>query len=160
MPTPETRSTEAAAPAGRFRLLDDFQASYLKFNGREPRTLQELALARAERNHRIRLAEIKAMAPKLALLDELLPALAARGVTLSHRDAATLDGGKTLRVMHAFGADNKFCEALMAVGFKEIDRRDSFRDEQTVTLKHGRSLLIQLDVKKPAATTAAEATPS
>jgi len=135
--------------APSFRLVDDFQAGYLKFNGREPRTLEELLIARANYQHRSRLAEIKAMGKKLALLDEFLPALVERGIRLSWRDIDGRDGGKTVRIHGpSLGADNALFDALVALGFKEIERKDSFRDEQTVTLKHGRALLIAVDVKK------------
>lgn len=153
MPTPQAPSHPAlAAHPPRFRLLDDFQARYLKFNGREPSTLEELACARADYEHRRRLAEIKIMAKKLALLDAFLPELAARGVSLAYRDIVTHDHGKTLRVGTVFvETSNRLLDALIALGFKEIARKDSFRDEQTVTIKHGRALLISLDVKKAAA---------
>lgn len=138
------------APA--FRLLDDFQAGYLKFQGREPRTLEELQVARADYEYRRRLAEVKAMRARLALLDPFLPALAERGVKLCYRNISSHDSGKTLRIygpMH--GADNALFDALIALGFKEVERKDSFRDEQTVTVKHGRWLVVSVDVKKAAA---------
>ncbi len=134
--------------AVRFRLVDDFQAGCIKFAGREPRTLEELAIARADYEHRRRLAEIKAMSKKLALLDAFLPALAERGIKLNRRDITTYDG-KTLRMPEPmFERDNKLSAALIDLGFREIERKDIFRDEQTVTLKHGRALLISLTVKK------------
>jgi hypothetical protein len=138
----------------RFRLVDEFQAGYIKFNGREPRTLEELAIAKADYEHRRRLAEIKAMSKKLALLDAFLPALAESGVKLGYREINTWDGGKTLRftTFDSREGDKKLFDALIALGFKEIERKDSFRDEQTVTLKHGRWLVVSLDVKKAAAT--------
>jgi hypothetical protein len=139
-----------------FRLLDNFQADYIKFNGREPRTLEELAIARADYEHRRRLAEIKAMGKKLALLDAFLPALAERGVTLNRRDIASYDGGKTLRFYGSvFEDDSKLFAALIALGFKELERKDIYSREQKVTLKHGRALVISLDVKKAATTVAA-----
>jgi hypothetical protein len=145
--------------AARFRLVDEFQAGYIKFAGREPRTLEELAIAKADYEHRRRLAQIKAMSKKLALLDAFLPALAERGISLRHRDINTHDKAKTLRIQSPiFGRDNKFVDALIALGFKEIERKDSFRDEQTVTLQHGRWLRVSLDVKKAAAPVAAETT--
>lgn len=141
----------------RFRLLDDYQAQYIKFAGREPRTLEELAIALADNEHKRRLAEIKAMSKKLALLDEFLPALAERGVKLWSRDISSYDQGKTLRIASSiFGADPKPFDALIALGFKEVERKDSFRDEQTVTLQHGRWLRVSIDVKKVAAPAAAE----
>jgi hypothetical protein len=155
---PSSASPSKAARA-RFRLVDDFQAGYIKFQGREPRTLEELAIAKADYQHRRRLAEIKALAKKLALLDAHLPALAERGIKLGHREINTWDGGKTLRFT-SFGGDcdKKLFDALIALGFKEVERKDSISDEQTVTLKHGRALLVSVDVKKPAAASAAPAT--
>lgn len=123
-------------------LVDQYQ-THLKFNGRTPSTLYE---------HRRRLAEVKALGAKLAQLDAFLPALAERGIRLCYRDLSTWDGGKTLRIQPpALELDNKLCDALLALGFKEVERKDSFRDEQTVTLKHGRALLVSLGVKKAAA---------
>jgi len=142
----------------RFRLLDDFQAGYIKFAGREPRTLEELAIALADNEHRRRLAEIKAMSKSLARLGEFLPALAERDVKLWPRDISTYNQGKTLRISRSvFGDDHKLFDALIALGFKEVERNDSFRDEQTVTLQHGRWLRVSVDVKKAAAPVAAEA---
>lgn len=151
MAAPSSQPVRAAAPAAPFRLLDDFQAGYIKFAGREPRTLEELAIALADNEHKRRLAEVKAMRKNLARLDEFLPALAGRGVKLCYREIRSHDNGKVLRIYGPMmGADNVFFDALIALGFKEVERKDSFRDEQTVTLKHGRALLIEIDVKKPA----------
>jgi hypothetical protein len=144
--------------APSFLLLDSFQASYLKFNGREPRTLEEVAIARADYEHRRRLAEIKAIAKKLALLNEFLPALAEYGVNIGSRNITTWDNGKTLRFTSPIsGFDNRLFDALIALGFKEVERKDSFRDEQTVTIKHGRALRISIDVTKAAASAAESA---
>lgn len=141
---------------GRFRLLDDFQAKYIKFQGREPRTLRELAIARADLEHRRRLAEIKVIAKKLELLDEFLPALAERGIKLAERSFSTWDQGKTLRIQdRMFGDDHALLEALLALGFKEVERKDSFRDEQTVTVRHGRWLMLSMTLKKKPAGSAA-----
>lgn len=139
------------------RLLDDFQAGYIKFAGREPCTLEEVAIAKADYEHRRRLAEIKAMSKKLALLDEFLQALAERGIRLGSRDIGSWDSGKTLRFTCFSISDDKLYEALIALGFKEIQRKDwgSGLREQSVTLKHGRALVVSMDVTKAAAPTAA-----
>jgi len=143
----------------RPRLISQWQ-KHLKIDGREPRTLQELALAKAGYDYHRRVAEIKAISTKLALLDELVPALAARGVVFAHRDFTTYNGGKTLRMLPcAMTRDNTLHEALLAVGFREIGRRDWGRGEEMVTLKFGRSLVLEIDVSKaaaPAAATSAE----
>ena len=137
------------APA--FRLVDDFEASYIKFDGREPRTLEELAIARSDYEHRRRLAEIKASAKKLDLLEAFLPALAARGIKLAYRKISAWDGGKTLRIeSHAIGGDNKLYAALIELGFKEIERAHLWRDEYTVKLQHGRWLVVTFVVNAPA----------
>lgn len=151
-PTPDqgTRRQPATTEAPqRFRLLDDFQASYLKFNGREPRTLEELAITLADNDHRRRLAEIKAMRKSLARLDEFLPALAARGIKVWARDIHSSDQGKTLRIYPGLFVqnDDKLCAALTALGFREVDRRSNTRDD-TVKLQHGRWLLVEIDVSK------------
>jgi len=145
----------AAAQASRapaFRLVDDFQAGYLKFAGREPRTLEELQITRADYEHRRRLAEVRSMRAKLALLDPLLPALAERGIKLANRTMYAWDGGKALSI--ATGAfehqDDKLCEALLSLGFREIERKDYFGRTDHVMLKHGRALLVRLEVSKKA----------
>lgn len=140
----------ATAPA--FRLVDDFQAGYLKFNGREPRTLEELAIARADYEHSRRRAEIKAAAKKMALLDPFLPALAERGIKLSWRTIGTTDHGKTLRIhTETFSLqDDKLLAALLELGFREVERK-SYSEKTSheyVTLKHGRALLVQIDATK------------
>lgn len=143
----------AAAPLQRFRLVDDFTARYLKFNGREPRTLSELAIARADLEHRRRLAEIKALEAKLALLDAHLPALAERGVSLANRELNTHDGGKTIRVFPPFSSssdDSKLLASLLSLGFREIERRHRYGDNWSVKVKHGRWLVVDLDIKTPA----------
>jgi hypothetical protein len=145
--------------AARFRLLDDFQAQYIKFAGREPRTLEELAITLADNEHRRRLAEVKAMSKRLALLDELLPALAARGIKVWSGNIHSSDHGKTLRIYPSMfvGTDDKLHAALLELGFKEVERKPTTRND-TVTLKHGRWLVVAIDVSKPAAAAAAGAT--
>lgn len=135
-----------------FRLLDDLQASYIKYNGREPRTLEELAIALANNEHSRRLAEVKSMRARLALLDKCLPALAERGIKLWARDIHAHDRGKTLRIYGPMmGADDKLHAALLDLGFKEVERQDTVLRTDTVTLKHGRWLAVTIDVSKPAA---------
>jgi hypothetical protein len=143
----------ASAP---FRLVDTFQADYLKFQRREPRTLEELAIARADYEHARRRAEIKAMAKKLALLDAFLPALFERGLKFCYRNVTTQDHGKTLRIeCEAFSLkDDRLYAALIDLGFREVERSSysAKSDYEQVILKHGRALLVKIDVtKKPAA---------
>lgn len=151
-----TQSNEpgATGPAPRgtgFRLVDQHQA-HLKFANREPRTLHELAVARTNYEHERRIAELGAMAKKLSLLDEHLPALAEHGITFSRRDISTTDGGKTLRILpEVFSLrDDKLYAALIALGFREVDRSSYRKDAEfeQVTLKHGRALLVKIDVTK------------
>lgn len=147
----------ASAP---FRLVDDFQAGYLKFQRREPRTLEELLLAREHYRHECRLRQIKTMAQKLALLEPFLPALAERGLKFSYRDIDPWDDPKTpgtiLRILPASFTlhDDRLYSALIELGFREIARTSysAKSDHEQVTLKHGRALLVRIDVtKKPAA---------
>lgn len=141
----------------RVRLISDWQ-THLKVNGREPQTLEELAVAKANYEHRRRLAEIKVLSAKLAQLDQFLPALAAQGIHLAHRDLCTYDQGKTLRVQTAIcSRDDKLLTALIALGFREIERTDWGSKEQQVKLKHGRSLVVAIDVTKAAAIATTEA---
>lgn len=157
-----------AVPAGGrqegagLRLVNDWQA-HLKFNGREPRTLEELARAKADYEHRRRLAEIKAMRTKLSQLDQFLPALAAAGIRLAQRDFCAYDHGKTLRIPSELlsSKDDKLYAALVDLGFREIERKNWGAADQ-VKLKHGRSLVLAIDVSKanPAPAAIAEATGS
>lgn len=125
---------------------------HLKFQGRAPRNLTEKAIARADSDHRARVAEVKKMASKLAQLDAFVPQIAAAGVNLADRTITTHDGGKTLRIQPTvFQADDKLCAALLAAGFREVERKEWGPREDLVTLKHGRSLLVRIDVAKAAA---------
>lgn len=134
--------------AAPFRLLDEFQVGYIKFAGREPRTLEELQVARADYEHKHRLAEVKAMRTKLALLDPLLPALAERGIQLARRTFCAWDGGKVLSILTGTFEknDDKLRDALLALGFKEIERKNYFGRTDHVVLKHGRALMVRLEV--------------
>lgn len=138
-----------------FRLVDDFQAQYIKFAGRTPRTLEELAIALADNEHRNRLAEVKAMRARLAQLDELLPALAARGVKVWPSNIHGHDHGKTLRIYSGMFERNsdKLHAALLEVGFREVKRESGSAafNTDTVTMQHGRWLVLVIDVSKAAA---------
>ncbi|MES1977326.1 MAG: hypothetical protein V4451_04775 [Pseudomonadota bacterium] len=146
-----------------FRLCDVHQ-SHLKFNGREPRTLTELAYARAEYTHRCRLAEIKLLSKKLELLDALLPDLAKQGVSLNWREMVGGERCKVIRIQSAMFMEHNsaLLKALQAVGFRELDRKP-WGAYETVKFKHGRALIVELDVKRPEPEKAApvsEAVPS
>lgn len=141
-----SRPPAPRAPA--FRLVDDFEAARIRFAGREPRTLEELAVARADHEHRRRLAEIKKMAAKLTLLQAFLPQLAERGIRLADRKIESWDGGATLRIASATG-DNKMHAALIDLGFREIERKHLYRNEYTVKLQHGRWLVVSFIVTEP-----------
>lgn len=120
--------------------------AHLRIGGRAPRTLAELAMAQADYEHRHRLAKIRAMAPKLAKLDELLPAIQEKGAELHTREIDSYDGGKTLSVRRPICSyDDKLYDALLALGFVEIERR-KFAAECDVTLKHGRSLRLKVTI--------------
>lgn len=135
------RAQSAATP-----LLDRW-SQHLKFAGRAPRTLEELAVARAQFDHGRRLAEIKVMGKKLALLSDFVPALANAGIRLADRDINTWDGGKSLRIQPPLlTRDNKLHSALLELGFQEIERRTAAGDVD-VTLKHGRSLVVSITIR-------------
>lgn len=122
---------------------------HLKVNGRPPRTLQDLAAARAEYAFISRMKEIEQMAPKLALLIPFLEPLAARGVALAKREITRWGRDKALRIQPMlFSPDDQLHAALLAVGFREVSRREFIR-EDLVTLKHGRSLLVMINVSRP-----------
>lgn len=151
-------TTTATAPtATAFHLVDDpfWISLYRDHFGRVPKTLADQTTMNEERRHRQRMGEIKAMAPKLALLDALLPDLATHGVRLGHRDITPRREeslGIVLRmyptVFHQ--ADDKLHAALLAIGFREIARSNVLGTD-TVTLKHGRALHLQIEVSRPAA---------
>ena len=137
---------KAATTAAPFSLVDPHWHAHLKFNGRAPRTLEQLAIARADYEHARRRAEIKAMAAKLAQLDAFAEPLAARGIKLADREIGTYTHGKELRILSPICTrDDKLYAALVELGFREIERRDFGRDQQ-VKLKHGRSLIVRIDV--------------
>lgn len=139
-------------PIAATRLVTDFTAPYLKFHGREPRTLEELAIVRADLQHRNRLAEIRAMAKKLPLLQEHLAALQERGIRLADRTFYPWDNGKVLSIQNpALSPDDALHTALLDRGFKEIERKTYFGRTDYVTLKHGRALVVRLEVSRAAA---------
>lgn len=143
-----------------FRLVDDFTAAYIKFAGREPRTLEELAIALADNEHRRRLAEVKAMRARLAMLDQFLPALAERGIKVWPSSIHGHDTGKTLRLYPGMTERNsdKLHAALLELGFREVNResRITAMSTDTVTMQHGRWLVLAIDVSRPAAPAAAD----
>ena len=129
-------------------MVDEWQ-THLKFNGRKPRTLAELATAQEEYRHAARMAEIRTMAPKLAKLDELLPAInEAAGFKVHNCDMTPMDKGKSIRIQSPmFSEDFRLHAALLAVGFSEIGRKPWGLGQALATMKHGRSLLVCVDVR-------------
>lgn len=122
--------------------------SHLKVGGRAPRTLTALATARADYEHGRRIAEIKAMAPKLELLAAFLQPLAARGIELANREIKKWPSTTFLRIQPAICTrDDRLYAALLELGFREIERKDWGR-EDLVHMKHGRSLVVVIDVTK------------
>lgn len=127
---------------------------HLRYQNREPRTLEELLLARADYEAKKRRTEIKALSGKLKQLDPFMAPVLAAGVRLSYRDIGTWDGGKTLRIQAPISGkerDAKLLQILLGLGFKEISRRTygTLHPEDDVTLKHGRSLVLTVVVAKP-----------
>jgi hypothetical protein len=152
-------TTVSTSAAQAFNIVDKFQ-DHLRYGGRPPRTLQELLVARAENDYRRRLAEIKAMSKKLAALNALLPALAESGIRLSYRDISTWDGGKTIRILsQILSKDDKLHDALLKLGFREIERKAYGSQEWQVTLKHGRALVVIIDISRQADAPPAAAQP-
>lgn len=140
-------ATARQAASGSAHLIDQWSKN-LRFAGRAPRTLEEFNVARAEYDHGRRLAEIKAMRAKLALLGYVVPALANAGVRLADRDITTWDGGKSLRIQPPMlTRDNKLHAALLELGFKEVERGRSVCQDVDVTLKHGRSLVLRITIR-------------
>lgn len=140
-------------------LLDRWQRDHLKFQGREPRTLAEVAVAQADAEHRHRLAEIKTMSAKLALLDAFVEPLAADGTRIGarigDRKFFPADNGRTLRLYAEFyragsSYDARLHAALLGLGFREAERRRSYPNApyDVVKLKHGRALAIELEVPR------------
>lgn len=141
--------TPTQQPATRPRLVEAWQ-THLKYNGREPRNLLELGIATADSEHRSRLADLKAMAKKLETFDAMLPALAEQGIKLHFRDFRTYDGGKTIHLSGPFGPDDKLHQALLSQGFREVKREEYYKGSRhdRVHLKHGRTLVVVLEVSK------------
>lgn len=135
--------------AASLRLVAPWQ-THLKFNGRAPRTLLELGIAQADWEHRRRLAELKSIAKKLEQLETLLSALAEQGIKIHSRDFRTYDNGKTILLSDCFGVDDKLHQALLGLGFREIERKETHVGSRTdrVHLKHGRSLVLTMEVSK------------
>lgn len=141
--------TPTKQPAASLRLVEPWQ-THLKFNGRAPRTLLELGIAQAEYTHRQRLAELKPIAKKLELLDAFLPALAEQGIKLHNRDLTSFDSGRTIWVCCYCGPDDEIHQALLCLGFRETERNETHVGSRTdrVYLKHGRSLVLTMEVSK------------
>lgn len=145
-----TAPTATAQPAAPFALIDSKWQSHLKFAGRAPRTLTELAVARCDAAHRARMIAIKAMAAKLALLDQFAEPLFRLGVSIADRDVHTTDGGKVLRLypLHFKLTDDDLHLALSTLGFREVLRRSGAGCCDLVNMKHGRALVLAIDVSK------------
>lgn len=135
-------------------LLERWQRDHLQFQGREPRTLAEVAVAEADAQHRRRLAEIKTVSAKLALLDAFVEPLALDGVRIGCRHFLATDGGKTLRLHATLGAgtryDARLHAALLGLGFREVERHRFYPNapSDVVKLRHGRALTIELEVPR------------
>ena len=147
-------------PAATQPLVEPWQ-THLKFNGRAPRTLHELGVARVDYEHRHQLANLKAISKKLEQLEALLPALADQGIKIHQREFRTYNGGKTIWLSDFFGTDDKLHQALLGLGFRETKRTETHVGSRTdrvdlkhgsrtdrVDLKHGRSLVVVLEVSK------------
>ncbi len=141
--------TSTQQPAATQPLVEPWQ-THLKFNGRAPRNLYELGVARADYEHRQHLANLKAISKKLEQLEALLPALAGQGIKIHQREFRTYDGGKTIWLSGFFGTDDKLHQALLGLGFRETERRETHVGSRTdrVDLKQGRSLVVVLEVTK------------
>jgi hypothetical protein len=118
----------------------------------QPATLQAQAEEQANQAHARRLAEIKALAPLLASLETLLPALTTRGLQVypsqlsleKERDAAGRQQSQLrLRTDAMFSGERpaKWLDALAALGFTEVSR-----STYCVTVRRGRLVLV---VDKP-----------
>ena len=141
--------TSTQRAAARQSLIEPWQ-THLRFNGREPRTLHELGIAQADYAHRQRRAELKTSAKKLEQIDALLPLLDAQGIKLAGRDFGSYDGGKSITLHIYRTPDDKLHQALLTLGFRELARKEIYAGARTdrVTLKHGRSLVLNLEVSK------------
>lgn len=130
---------------------------HLKFNGRAPRTLAELQYAKAEYTNRCRVTEITGMRKQLAMLDLFLEPILKAGVRLSYREISAIDQGKGLRIYAPISScerDSKLLEVLLSLGFREIERRAYGLMGDLVRLKHGRWLLVEIEIGKPVDTAA------
>lgn len=117
-----------------------------------------------------RLAEIKAIEPLLARLDEILPALEERGLKV-YADSLGLWGWyddacrrrHALRITYPMSSDNqagaqRWFDALTEIGFKVIKRSDSDSVYPTAVLKRGH-LLVNINMPLAPAAIARLGTP-
>lgn len=149
------------SPTDSFSLVDPYWGSHLKIAGRAPRTLEELAIARNDYEHRGRAAEIRAMRPKLELLNVFAKPLWDKGIKLGDYRITTWGRGKELRLSGSlFSPETKLHAALIELGFREIERKDYGGRTDLVTLKHGRSLMVMIEVAKNAPVEAPVTTPT
>lgn len=154
---PQAAETPAPRPAEPYRLIGNFQ-DHLRFQGRKPRTLAEKLQAQADWDHGYRTAQLKRLADKFALLEPFLPHLAELGTPVHNRtfDLWHTKGGPTLgiqpSVFSGSQGDEKLNDALLHLGFKEVERTSyTACSLDTVVLKHGRSLRVRIHVStKPA----------
>ncbi len=89
--------------------------------------LSQQVLAQEEYRHRYRVAEIKAMAAPLKLLEAEYAAIKAAGYSI-YPDAISPDIGQkmTLKVMGSvFDGDMRLCKALLLTGFEIADHKES-----------------------------------
>lgn len=160
---PREAAGTAAAPQPPYSLIGPFQ-DHLKFHGRPPRTLAEKLQARADWEHARRTAELKKLAAKLALLEPLLPQLAALGAPVHDRDITLWHvhaGPAALRIPPSIfsNSDDKLHAALLSLGFREVEASAYGNATEGVTLKLGRALLVRITItQRHTATAPAPAT--
>lgn len=121
-----------------------------------PATLYEACLQQEQERHVRRLADIRDMKARLALLDEFVPALRAAGVAPLLAPMAAW-GGKELYVRCSHMTDpvrtKKMVDTLIAAGMREVERM-AYGSYDRVVLKKGRplvSVLVDLPRQVPAA---------
>ena len=126
-----------------------------------PATLYESALHKEHARHANRLATLKRMRARLALLDAYMPALKAAGLHLLIDDITDW-GGKDLCVRTTYFISPKetqrLLDTLLAQGLKEVERRHHGATDTVIVGKGRLRIVVSVDMPRDTAATAAPVT--
>lgn len=113
-------------------------------------SLERELVAAAERDYRLRLAEISQVRRLLSRFDRFVPALAERGIQIGGRRVFCWDG-VTLQIMPSFAEarDDALRSALLAAGFSEVGRAEGGDGRCWARLTFGTRLAVKVVVSQP-----------